>query len=67
MLKITEMLNTLAAWRRVQGDERGATAVEYGMIVALIAAVIILVVTALGLDVLAGFDAIENGLFGDDA
>jgi pilus assembly protein Flp/PilA len=29
-------------------DERGATAVEYGLMVALIAAVIVLAVTALG-------------------
>jgi len=29
-------------------DDRGATAVEYGLMVALIAAVIILAVTALG-------------------
>ena len=34
--------------RTVSRDERGATAVEYGLIVALIATVIITVVIALG-------------------
>ena len=37
-------------------DEEGATAVEYGLLVALIAAVIILTVQALGLTL--------NGVFG---
>lgn len=43
----------LAFWTRIQNlqvemDERGATAVEYGMMVALIAAVIIGTVISLG-------------------
>ena len=38
--------STLAA--RVRRDQRGATAVEYGIMVALIAVVIIVAVTALG-------------------
>ncbi len=33
---------------RLRGDERGATAVEYGIMVALIAVVIIVAVTLLG-------------------
>lgn len=41
---------------RSLGSERGATAVEYGIMVALIAAVIIGVVTTLGLNL--------QGLFG---
>ncbi len=36
-------------------DERGATAVEYGLMVALIAAVIIAVVALLGEEVAAAF------------
>jgi pilus assembly protein Flp/PilA len=36
--------------------ERGATAVEYGLMVALIAAFIALSVTALGVDVKGAFD-----------
>lgn len=38
---------------RVRRDERGATAVEYGLMVALIAVAIIAIVSALG-DNLAG-------------
>jgi len=34
--------------QRLGRDERGATAVEYGLMVALIAAAIVLTVTALG-------------------
>lgn len=53
----------LAAKTRI-ADERGATAVEYGLIVALIAAIIIAVVGFLGADVLAGFNVIEDALGG---
>jgi pilus assembly protein Flp/PilA len=45
-------------------DERGATAVEYGLLVALIAAIIVAVVVLLGQNILEGFTdtntAIEN-------
>jgi pilus assembly protein Flp/PilA len=43
-------------------DDRGATAVEYGLIVALIAAVIIAIVTTLGQQVLAAFTAVSTAL-----
>ena len=39
-------------------EEKGATAVEYGLMVALIAGVIILAVTALGTDVRDAFDRV---------
>ena len=39
-------------------DEEGATAVEYGLIVALIAALIILTVTALGIKVESAFNKV---------
>jgi pilus assembly protein Flp/PilA len=39
------MLNLI---RRFSGDESGATAVEYGIMVALIAVIIIVAVTTLG-------------------
>jgi pilus assembly protein Flp/PilA len=45
------MLATLIGWLQARislRDETGATAVEYGVMVALIAAVIVIVVTALG-------------------
>ncbi|WP_322044239.1 Flp family type IVb pilin [Paraburkholderia sp. J67] len=43
-------------------DDRGATAVEYGMIVALIAAVIVTIVTTLGTQVNLAFTKISNAL-----
>src|SRR5262249_8284963 len=42
--------------------ERGATAVEYGMIVALIAAVIVVVVTTLGKKINGHFTKVSNAL-----
>jgi pilus assembly protein Flp/PilA len=43
-------------------NEVGATAVEYGIMVALIAAVIVGVVAALGLEVQAAFQAVVDAL-----
>ncbi|TMV53566.1 Flp family type IVb pilin [Thioclava sp. BHET1] len=42
----------IAAFRK---DEDGATAIEYGLFAALIAAVLVAVVTALGINVQNGF------------
>jgi len=42
------LLKSLYAHLRVPNNERGATAVEYGIMVALIAAAIVLTVTAVG-------------------
>lgn len=41
------------------GGERGATMVEYGIIVALIAVVSILVIGAVGIDVFGAFDSTQ--------
>ena len=46
----------------VQSDERGATAVEYGMLVALIAAIIIGTVAILGGKVNTAFSKINSVL-----
>lgn len=43
-------------------DEEGATAVEYGMLVALIAAVIVTIVAALGTQIAAAFQSIVTAL-----
>jgi pilus assembly protein Flp/PilA len=56
------------AWnvlQRLRRDERGATAIEYGMIAALIATVIIAAVTSLGGSLNSTFDLISKTL--DDA
>ena len=45
-------------------DEDGATAVEYGLIIALIAAVIVVVVAALGGKITDAFQKVVNALPG---
>ena len=49
---------------KAKRDERGASAVEYGMMVALIAAVIVAIVTLVGTDVKNAFDTVEDALGG---
>jgi pilus assembly protein Flp/PilA len=50
------------ARRLLTRDDRGATAVEYGLIVALIAAVIIAVVATLGTAVSSAFNNVVSQL-----
>jgi pilus assembly protein Flp/PilA len=45
-------------------DEEGATAVEYGLLVALIAAVIVTVVTTLGSNVNIKFNEVATAIKG---
>ncbi|UKA48704.1 Flp family type IVb pilin [Arthrobacter sp. FW305-123] len=47
---------------RFTSEEKGATAVEYGLLVALIAAIIVAAVGLLGQDVLDGFNTVEKAL-----
>ena len=47
---------------RNKNDEEGATAVEYGLLVALIAAVIIAVVVLLGTQINTAFSSITSEL-----
>lgn len=49
---------------RFIADESGATAIEYGLIAALIAVVIISAVTALGTTIKAKFTAVVDGMNG---
>ena len=48
--------------KRLWKEEDGATAVEYGIMVALIAAIIVGTVKTVGTDVLAGFTTVEGAL-----
>ncbi len=57
----------LDAQTRRNDREEGAAAVEYGLLVALIAVVIILAVTALGTQLKTKFNAIVTGLGGTAA
>lgn len=58
------MIDKLYTWAlaRIAQNEEGATAVEYGLLVALIAAIIILTVTALGVKVNKAFEFITNNM-----
>lgn len=47
---------------RLRQDEEGATAVEYGLLVALIAAVIIAIVVLLGGNVSQAFTDVQTAL-----
>lgn len=48
-------------------SERGATAVEYGLLVALIAAIIVAAVALLGQNILGGFDEVNAEIGGAGA
>jgi pilus assembly protein Flp/PilA len=48
--------------KRFLKDEEGATMVEYGIMVALIAAICILVITTLGTQIQAAFQAVVDAL-----
>lgn len=52
----------IQAAKQFARDEEGATAVEYGMIVALIAAIIVTVVQTLGTDIQAAFQRIVDAI-----
>lgn len=59
MTKLVAMLKARLAYR-----DRGATAVEYGLIVALIAAVIVVVVATLGSQINSAFQTVVNCING---
>ena len=50
--------------KKFVADESGATAIEYGLIAALIAVVIISAVTALGTNITAAFTDVSNAIAG---
>jgi pilus assembly protein Flp/PilA len=57
------MITRLNVWfQALRDEERGASAVEYGMLVALIAAVIVATVALLGPLVDAAFQSIVDAL-----
>lgn len=58
------MSKFVSAVRDFFEDETGATAIEYGLMVGLIAAVIAVVITSLGTEIKAKFLAICNAVKG---
>ena len=62
MIQIWLTLSTLLDRFTEKRDDRGATAVEYGLMVALIAAVIVGVVSTIGQTLLAKFTIVSNAI-----
>ena len=63
MVKLFVTLETLALFARERmREEKGATAVEYGLMVGLIAVVIIVAVTTLGTDLRDLFNRIVGAI-----
>jgi pilus assembly protein Flp/PilA len=58
------MSKPIAAARSFVAGEEGATMVEYGLMVALIAAVCIAVVTTLGTNIQAKFQSVSDAIGG---
>lgn len=54
----------MAVMQRFARDEEGASAVEYGLIVGLIAVAIVLVLTTLGGDLTSLFGSVSNSIEG---
>jgi pilus assembly protein Flp/PilA len=61
MLKLYVSLQN-QLYHTLHRDDRGATAVEYGLMVALIAAVIVTVVTSIGTNLTSKFGTVANAL-----
>lgn len=59
--RVNAFLRGLADLRRLPESEAGATAVEYSLLVAFIASVIIAVVTTLGQQLVPGFESVIDG------
>jgi pilus assembly protein Flp/PilA len=59
---ILSILGFITKVKAELGSEKGATAVEYGLLVALIAAVIIAIVATLGGQINTAFTTISNAL-----
>jgi pilus assembly protein Flp/PilA len=64
---LNTLVSTLVGWLQSRvslRDETGATAVEYGIMVALIAAVIVVIVAALGTEVRDAFQTVCTAING---
>jgi pilus assembly protein Flp/PilA len=62
---MTDFIQTLTAWIAArETEDRGATMVEYALMVALVAVVALAAVTALGVNVGVVFDGIVTALPG---
>jgi len=64
---MVQFLAILLGAQKSKADQRGASAVEYGLLVAGIAAVIVVIVFALGRQIDDAFQTISGQLGGGDA
>jgi pilus assembly protein Flp/PilA len=62
MLELFVSLQTFVAGRKAEIEERGATAVEYALMVGLIAVAIIAAVSLLGNKIKGSFNRVSNTL-----
>jgi pilus assembly protein Flp/PilA len=68
MIQSLRMLSTVVlAFNAKRKSEEGATAVEYGLLVALIAAVIVGLVVTLGENIAGGFTTVNTEMGGETA
>lgn len=63
--KLIALYASAMAFIKADRDEEGATAVEYGLLVALIAAVIVAIVATLGEQIQAGFTTVSEEIAGN--
>lgn len=54
-------------FKKFRKDEKGATAIEYGLIAALISVIIITALTTLGTSLSDNFDEVEQAISGTAA
>ena len=69
-MNLSPTIQYLRAWlgsRVADRDETGATAVEYGMLVALIAAILVAVIGLLGDEIFGAFADVVDALNGSGA
>jgi Flp pilus assembly pilin Flp len=59
-MRVPIHLGRLEAWRNQRLGEHGATAVEYGLLIAFVAAIIAVSVAALGQTVLGLFSSVPS-------
>jgi pilus assembly protein Flp/PilA len=60
---VLEQLQVIAVWLRARvGDDRGASLVEYALLVALIAVVCIAAITLLGKNASGKFSSVANSI-----
>jgi len=61
-MKVLEMFSYVRVWAALRSDNRGVTAVEYGIMAALIATILVAAMASLGGGLSSAFTAIANTL-----